>query len=190
MKKKLIALLTVTVLVLGCSMTALAAESTDTGDVDGDAKVTDVTDVTAKTKDGIAVTVAEVKEEVLTSAKEAAKTLVDSKATVLKIFDLKVPEGTTLDTKNGTPITIEVAGIEAGQKVTVLHQKSDGTWEAVKVTKVEAGKVTALFKSLSPVAIVTGAKANKTGEVFSFVGIICLLALAGAAYCTKKYALE
>jgi hypothetical protein len=189
MKKKLIALLTVTVLVLGCSMTAFAAESPEAADAETDAEILNSGSIKAKSGD-TEFSIAPANEEILTSAKEAVKKLVKGDTTLLKVFSIELPQGVTLDTVNGTPITIEVEGIEAGQKISVLHQKDDGTWEEVKVTKVETGKVTALFKSLSPVAIVKKAKSNKTGEVFSYAGIICLLALAGAAYCTKKYALE
>ena len=192
MKKKVLALFTVAVLVIGCSMSALAAESPTADEKSEDQKIEDTTGITAETDGGKAVTVAPIEAEaILTSAKEAAKAIVSSTATLLKVFELSLPDGVELDKTNGTPITIAVPGVEAGQKITVLHfDGTTGKWEEVKVTKVEDGKVTALFKSLSPVAIVTGAKSSKTGEEASLLGFICILALAGAALCTKKFALE
>ena len=76
-------------------------------------------------------------------------------------------------------------GITAGQKVAVLHQKADGTWESRPVTNVSNGSVTATFDSLSPVAVVSYAS-PKTGMSFPVAGVICIISLCGAALCMKK----
>lgn len=184
MKKftKLAAVMAAVVMVVGCSMTAFAATSTST--VSATAK--DVSAVSAKTADGAAVAVAEVTEAVVTDAQKAAVALVGQNAganagsvQVEKVFELNA----TLS--GSTSITIEVPGITAGQKVAVLHQKADGTWESRPVTNVSNGSVTATFDSLSPVAVVSYAS-PKTGMSFPVAGVICIISLCGAALCMKK----
>ncbi len=172
------------VMVLGSSMTAFAATSTSTVA----ATATDVSAVAATMEDGTAVTVSNVTEAVVTDAQKAAVALVGQSAAtnagtvqVEKVFEL------TAAISGPTNITIAVPGVTAGQKVAVLHQKADGTWESVPVTNVSAGSVTATFTSLSPVAIVSYAS-PKTGESFPVAGAVCIVALFGAALCVKKFA--
>jgi hypothetical protein len=64
--------------------------------------------------------------------------------------------------QQGTPITItfNLNNILAGDSLLILHQKPDGTWETIIPDKVEDGKVTATFTSLSPVAFVKLSDAN------------------------------
>ena len=187
MKKffKLATAMAAVVMILGSSVTTFAATSTSTVN----ATASDVSAVTASTKDGAAVSVSAVTETVVTDAQKAAVALVGQDADknagtvqVEKVFELKA-------TLTGpTDITIAVPGITAGQKVAVLHQKADGTWESRPVTDVSNGSVTATFDSLSPVAIVTYAS-PKTGESLPVAGAACIIALFGAALCIKKFAL-
>lgn len=137
------------------------------------------------------------------SAQEEAKTLVAATATVLKVFDISMPEG---DYSSGVKLTIQVPDVKAGQKVAVLHQKADGTWERLSGVEVANGSVSAVFYSFSPVAIVlesaepaqTPAQtpagetptSPKTGSTFPITLAVAILALAGAAYCGKKYVLQ
>lgn len=184
MKKfsKIAAVVATAVMVLGSSMTAFAATTSTVA-----ATATDVSAVAAATEDGTAVTVSAVTETVVTDAQKAAVALVGQSAAtnagtvqVEKVFEL------TATISGPTNITIAVPGVTAGQKVAVLHQKADGTWESVPVTNVSAGSVTATFTSLSPVAIVTYAS-PKTGESFPVAGAVCIVALFGAALCVKKF---
>ena len=180
MKKlsKIVAIIATTVMVLGSSLTAFAATSTATVS----ATATELSAVSATLADGTSVTVAPVSETVATQAQQATVALLGNSAGSLqveKIFDLSA-------TITGpTNITIAVPGVTAGQKVAVLHQKHDGTWEVVPVVGVSAGSVTATFTSLSPVAIITYAS-PKTGEAFPVAGIVCLVAFAGVAFCAKR----
>lgn len=167
-------------MVMGTCLTASAATSTATVS----ATATEVSAVSATTADGTAVTVSAVTESVVTDAQKAAVSLVGGSAgsvQVEKVFEL------TASISGPTDITIAVPGVTAGQKVAVLHQKSDGAWESVPVTNVASGSVTATFTSLSPVAIVTYAS-PKTGEVVSMVAVLALIALAGSALCAAKFA--
>lgn len=188
MKKffKRVAVCAAAVMVLGSSMTALAATSVSTVS----ATATDVSAVSAATADGTIVTVAPVTETVVTQAQQAAVALVGQQESinaaavqVEKVFDLSAA------ISGPTDITISVPGVTAGQSVVVLHQKADGTWESVPVVSVASGSVTATFTSLSPVAIISYAS-PKTGESFRVLGVIVMVSMCGAAFCARKYALS
>lgn len=185
MKKfvKLAAAVLSAAMVLGSALTVSAAVSTSTVS----ATATDVSAVVAKTADGKTVTVSTVTETVVTEAQKAAVALVGQSASlnagtvqVEKVFEL------TAEINGPTDITMEVPGITAGQKIAVLHQKADGTWESVPVKSVAAGSVTATFTSLSPVAIVSYAS-PKTGESVPAAAIVVIIAFTGAALCMKKF---
>lgn len=118
-----------------------------------------------------------VTKEVVTKAQEQAKILVAPNANVLKAFDVTLPAG---DYSAGVQITFAVPGISAGQKIAVLHQKTDGTWESVPVNNVAQDSVTATFTSFSPVAIVAYEGSPKTGAAVSAAGVLALICLAGA----------
>ena len=181
---KIAAILTAAVLMLGSALTTFAAPSVTTSAVA--ATATDVTAVAATTADGTVVTVTAVAnpEATYTSAQTSAVAVLgDTTATVSKVFEL------TANITGPTNITIKVPGITAGQKVAVLHQLSDGTWETRPVVEVTNGAVTATFDSLSPVAVVTYGTSPKTGETLPVAGIICVIALCGAALSVKKFAL-
>ena len=160
-------------LVLACGTTALAAPSAD---AEALAKV-----VKVETE---GVTVTEVKAEVVTEAKtEAAK--VDAKAEVLALVEVS--------TTGAKTITFAIDGVKAGDNIVVLHKDAVKGWEKIAAdkVKVEAGKVTVTFESLSPVAFVKvaaaegGATIPPTGApvVLPVVALICA---AGAAGCAKK----
>ena len=99
-------------------------------------------------------TITAVSKDVADEAAAEAKKQIGEKVTLLKVFDLALPEG---DYSAGVDVKINVPDVKAGQKISVLHQKADGTWEKLPVVKVEDGAVTATFTSFSPVAIVLDA---------------------------------
>ena len=81
-----------------------------------------------------------------------------------------------------------VPAVNPGQNIGIMHKKADGTWESIRVVKVENGKVTGTFTSLSPVAIVVKGKISpKTGVTVAVTGLLSLVALFGAAICFKKF---
>ncbi len=185
MKKfvKLAAAVLSAALVFGQAVAVSAAVSTSTVS----ATATDVSAVAAKTADGVTVAVTPVTETVVTEAQKAAVALVGQSASlnagtvqIEKVFEL------TAAINGPTNITLEVPGITAGQKIAVLHQKADGTWESVPVVGVAAGSITATFTSLSPVAIVSYAS-PKTGESMPVAAVAALIAFAGAVLCMHKF---
>lgn len=199
----------VKVLALSCMLSMLfgmnvfAAPSTDTNKTNAnDTAATEAAapavayaaDVTASNKvvmNGIefeaVVTVAPVTNAVVAAADYTAKTMVSESASVLKAFDVSLPAG---DYSAGVQVTMNVPNVVAGQKIAVLHQKADGTWESLKVNDVSNGSVTATFTSFSPVAIVAYDASPKTGSAFPVVMVLAVLAFAGAAVCYRKYSLN
>ena len=107
--------------------------------------------------------------------------MVSANANVLKLIDVSLPTNFTKAT-----ITFDIPGVTAGQKVTVLHQKADGTWEVISGSKVEDGKVTATFTSLSPVAFVVEGTSDKTGTTLPVLSLLAIVCLAGVVFCTRK----
>lgn len=160
-------------LVLSCGTTVLAAPS-----VDAEKLAAAVTTETA------GVILNEVKDEVVTEALAKAEEK-SANSQVLALVDVKV-EGTGSKT-----ITFNVEGVTAADagKIYLLHEKADGTWEVIHPDKVEDGKVTATFTSLSPVAIVkiadTATTLPKTG-VSLVLPVAALICAAGAAGCARK----
>lgn len=181
----------VAVMVVGATATVMAAPSVTTVS----ATATELSNVTTAAENGPAIAVEPVAAPVIAATQKVAATLVEStvkdvpkgeevtSVTVEKIFELTPAEPLT----GPTNIHINVPTVAPGQKVVVLHQKADATWESVPVLHVGAGVVVAQFTSLSPVAIVTYGTSPKTAEVSPVAGVICVMALLGAAVCVKKY---
>jgi hypothetical protein len=95
----------------------------------------------------------------------------------------------------GTPVTVpfNLVNVVAGDSILVLHQKADGTWETIIPDKVEDGKVTVSFTSLSPVVFVRGTAAPavaspKTGaeDIVPFAAIILVAAFGVGAIARKR----
>lgn len=209
MKKKLFALLCAVTMTFAMSLTAFAAPSVNTGDVveeeddddeEEEAKETVVVE-DVKTADGQQITVAVVedfaKTTTVTSTVEAtisavtsdtakaaaaqAKAVVGDNAALATVVDLSVPEGT-----GEASFTLNVPKVAAGQSVTILHQKKDGTWETIKPTNVANGSVTFTLTSYSPVAVVINATAPKTGDMVMAVAALAMVSLTGSAAALKK----
>lgn len=105
---------------------------------------------------------------------------------IASIVDLKVPAGTGAAT-----FTLGCPNVWKGQSVTILHLKSDGTFESITPSAVEDNKVTFTMTSYSPVAIVintgsTGAKSPKTGEMLALVAAMAAISGFGSAACGRK----
>ena len=157
-------------LVLSCGTTVLAAPS---------ANASALKDAVSTKTEG--VTLEAVTADVVEDAFEVAEEK-NAKSEVLALVEVKVAK------EGKTTITFEVKEVKAGDKIYLLHQKADKTWEVIHPDKVEAGKVTATFTSLSPVAIVeipAGETLPKTGAPV-VLPVIALICAAGAAGCAKK----
>ena len=102
---------------------------------------------------------------------------------IATIVDLQVPAGTGTAT-----FTIGCPNVWNGQNVTILHQKSDGSFENIKPDSVEDNKVTFTMTSYSPVAIVIDLsnKSPKTGDIFALVAAMAAVSGIGAAVCGRK----
>lgn len=122
------------------------------------------------------VTVAKVNE-----ANAQAKAVVAPNAQVLHMIDVDFAGNFSKAT-----ITFNVGGVVEGQKITVLHQLDNGTWEQITPDAVGNGTVTVTFTSLSPVAFVAYDASAKTADVAPYVMIMAIIATMGVAVCAKK----
>lgn len=185
MKKKLTALLAA-VMIFALNLSAFAAPSPTTADTTGAPATAKVLAEGVAVQNSIIINgvaqtvtpvVTSVSEKTVTSAKAAAQAMVSSNANLLKLIDVELPVSFT-----SAKITFNVSGVKAGQKVTVLHQKADESWEKISDVVVGDGTVTATFTSLSPVAFVVEGTSDKTGSVSPILTIVAAICLAGAAF--------
>ena len=187
MKKKIAVVLTA-LMVMAMGTTAFAATSpttktseTTTAEATAYANVTVaaggiVIDGVASTATVKAVTTAQVE-----AAQTQAVASVAPTAKVLQMIDVTLPVSF-----EKAQLTFSVNGVTAGQKIAVLHQKHDGSWEVINPDSVGNGTVTATFTSLSPIAFVAYNASAQTGETTPVLPIIVLICAAGIAVCGAK----
>lgn len=206
MKKRFLALACAMTMVLGMSMSVCAATS-PTASVTAQDVVNQVTNVTIVAADDNVMgqvidtktlkyfaettTVTGVQGATLTGVSDdtaknmvaQAKTIAGKNTFIATIVDLQVPAGTGTAT-----FTIGCPNVWKGQNVTILHQKSDGSFENIKPDSVEDNKVTFTMTSYSPVAIVIDLsnKSPKTGDIFALVAAMAAVSGIGAAVCGRK----
>ena len=187
MKKKIAVVLTA-LMVMAMGTTAFAATSPTTKTSE-----TTTTEATAYANvtvaeggiviDGVASTAAPTVKAVTTAQVEAAQTQavasVAPTAKVLQMIDVTLPVSF-----EKAQLTFSVNGVTAGQKIAVLHQKHDGSWEVINPDSVGNGTVTAT--SLSPIAFVAYNASAQTGETTPVLPIIVLICAAGIAVCGAK----
>lgn len=189
MKKKIAVVLTA-LMVMAMGTTAFAATSpttktseTTTTEATAYANVTVAAD--GIVIDGVASTAAPTVKTVTTAQVEAAQTQavasVAPTAKVLQMIDVTLPVSF-----EKAQLTFSVNGVTAGQKIAVLHQKHDGSWEVINPDSVGNGTVTATFTSLSPIAFVAYNASAQTGETTPVLPIIVLICAAGIAVCGAK----
>ncbi len=83
--------------------------------------------------------------------------------------------------------TLGCPNVWAGQRVTVLHKKADGTYEAVAPSAVANNSVTFTLTSTSPVALVIDTVASpKTGDVVAAAAAIAMAGMGGAVVFGRK----
>ena len=134
MKKKIAVVLTA-LMVMAMGTTAFAATSpttktseTTTTEATAYANVTVAAD--GIVIDGVASTAAPTVKAVTTAQVEAAQTQavasVAPTAKVLQMIDVTLPVSF-----EKAQLTFSVNGVTAGQKIAVLHQKHDGSWEVI-----------------------------------------------------------
>lgn len=176
MKRKIAGLLAA-LMVLTLGTTTLAAPSVTAEDLkEAAAAVKEVTGVEGVQTEAVSA-------EVYTEAQTKA-VATNEKAEMLAIVEVTVPAGT--DLSKGVTLTFAVEGVKAGDNIVILHKAATG-WETIKADKVEDGKVTATFTSLSPVAIVKlPAGVSKDTGVVTVLPIVAIACVAGIAGCVKK----
>lgn len=199
MKKRILALLCATVLTCSMSMTAFAANSVTTGSVTTGSAV-EAADpglaigsqqlnsntiaefaTTTTVTSTVNATITAVSTDTAKAAVAQAKSVVGDNAFVASVVELNVPAGT-----GEASFTLGCPNVWAGQSVTILHQKADGSWESIKPTSVANGSVTFTLTSYSPVAIVINATAAKTGDMVMVIAMMAVVCLAGFAVFSKK----
>lgn len=194
MKKKLLAFVCAVVLAGTMGMTASAAGSVTTGSVvlntdsglatstqqfteatiENFAKTTTVTSTVNATISAVSVDTAK-------AGIAQAKAVVGENVFVASVVDLSVPAGTGEAT-----FTVGCPNVWAGQNVTILHQKADGTWETIKPISVENNAVTFTLSSYSPIVIAINATAPKTGDMVMVIAGLAVICLAGVTVFGKK----
>lgn len=189
MKKKIAVVLTA-LMVMAMGTTAFAATSpTNKTSETTTTEATAYANVTVAEGgiviDGVASTAAPTVKAVTTAQVEAAQTQavasVAPTAKVLQMIDVTLPVSF-----EKAQLTFSVNGVTAGQKIAVLHQKHDGSWEVINPDSVGNGTVTATFTSLSPIAFVAYNASAQTGETTPVSPIIVLICAAGIAVCGAK----
>ena len=185
--KKLYAMLFTAVLCLSMGMSALAAGSPQGG-------------ATALTADGVSATITSVNKELadsVTPAKvaEVVKPASNQKAELLGLVEVSV-DPKDRDADGSVTLTFNVNGVKAGENIVVIHYNNDkAEWEVVPTLKVEDGKITAKFTSLSPVGFVrvsassaSAATSPKTGEANAIVlvELLVVVCAATALYAGKR----
>jgi len=142
--------------------------------------------------DGVETSGAALSVEALPATSDAAVAAATwaaaNNGTILQMVDVKL-------SANFSKVTIpfNLTNVVAGQDIVVLHLKHDGQWEQIIPDKVENGKVTVTFSSLSPVVFVSKSKipvkAPKTGDTNAvpFAAATVVIAGVGAAVATKKF---
>ena len=184
MKKKIAVVLTA-LMVMAKGTTAFAATSPTTKTSE-----TTTTEATAYANvtvaaggiviDGVASTAAPTVKAVTTAQTQAVASVAPT-AKVLQMIDVTLPVSF-----EKAQLTFSVNGVTAGQKIAVLHQKHDGSWEVINPDSVGNGTVTATFTSLSPIAFVAYNASAQTGETTPVLPIIVIICAAGIAVCGAK----
>lgn len=189
MKKKIAALLTA-LMVMAMGTTAYAAISPTTTTTDTNTTTaSSYANVTVAENgvviDGVASTVAPsitaVTEAQVQAAQAQAVATVAPTAKVLQMVDVSLPVSFSK-----VQLTFNVSGVVKGQKIAVLHQRHDGSWEKITPDAVGNGSVTATFTSLSPVAIVAYNASAQTGETAPILPVVAIICIAGVVICGKK----
>lgn len=204
MKKRILALVSATILVFAMNMSVMAAGSPNASATAGQVVqnvqkvemstgtqvITNGTIEKFATETTVETTVAgaTVSAASVDTAKAAiaqANNLYGASSFVASIVELNVPAGTGAAT-----FTLKCPNVWAGQTVKILHQLSNGTWEVITPSAVGNNYVTFTMTSYSPVAIVidAGATAPQTADVAMLVAAMAVLFLAGAYATSKKIA--
>lgn len=190
MKKKIAVLLTSLMVMAMGTTTAFAATSPTTQTSQPQATTaTSYANVSVPTGgvviNGVVVdtvpTITPVTTSQVETAQAQAVAMVAPTARVLQMIDVELPVSF-----DRVQLTFSVSGVTAGQKLAILHQKHDGTWETIIPDSVGNGTVTATFTSLSPIAFVAYNASAQTGETAPVLPFIAVICTAGMGLCAVK----
>lgn len=200
MKKRVFALVSVLVLTFGMTVSVFASQTKSPGadttnttpaatSVDGpfsEALLAAYAKATSIAESSISgAEIKEVSTSVAASAAARAKAVAGSGAVIATIVDLQVPAGT-----GSANFTLNCPNVQAGMKIIILHQLSDGTWETINPSAVGNGKVSFTMTSYSPVAVViqnsASGTAPKTGDIVMAVAFLAAVCLIGTVVFSKK----
>jgi len=191
MKKKLFAMVCAVTLVLGMGITASAESATagkvvsqanNSGQVLTYAAVEEFATTTTVTTSVEGTKIEAVSAETAVAVIAKANEVVGANTFIASIIDLQVPEGTGAAT-----FTLHCPNVWKGQKVTILHQLKDGSFESIAPSSVENNAVTFTLTSYSPVAIVIDAAAPRTaGASDMTVVVVAVMGIAGMLFFGRK----
>lgn len=192
MKKRILALVCAATMAMGMSLTVCAAGSNSapqaaqnavvsvensTGQTLSAATIEEFAETTTISSGVAGATIAAVPADTAKAVIAEANRRIGANTFIASVVDLNVPAGTGAAT-----FTLNCKNVWAGQKVTILHLKSDGTYEVITPSNVANGSVTFTMTSYSPIAIVIDTAASpKTGDDGLAAGaMIALMAMAAA----------
>lgn len=208
MKKRILALACAMTMVLGMSLSVSAAGSSTAEEVVPASREVLTTATESTNTTGQVVTGATIEEFATTTtvsgvagakieavSNETAKAMIEEAnkvvgngAFIATVVELNVPAGTGAAT-----FTVGCPNVWKGQSVTILHQKSDGTFETIAPSAVADNAVTFTMTSYSPIAIVVNTAAGgsaivspKTGEIIVLVAGLAALCCAGVVHFGRK----
>lgn len=199
MKKKIFALMLSMAMVMGMSITVCAAGSNDSGSAAEEAvswqneTVTTAPNATGQVFTGATLeefsktttvsgpagaSVAPVSNETAKSVIAEANRTGGNSVFIATIVDLHGGAGT---------YTLGCPNVWKGQKVTILHQKADGSYEYIAPSSVENNSVTFTLSSTSPIAVlIDSAVSPKTGEIIAMMMSMAAVCAGGAVLCGRK----
>lgn len=186
MKKRILALVCATVMVIGMSLSVCAAGSASApakttevlvqGGANGQTFGTDSLEAFASEAGDSAVTALDV-----ASAKRMVSYIKDTYgngAFIASMYDLNGKTGT---------VTLKCANVWKGQNVDIIHEKAPNVFEILPATVTADNVYSFTTTSNSPFAVVVlGAAAPKTGEIIAMVAAMAAISGIGAAACAKK----
>lgn len=198
MQKKILAFVCAMTMVLGMSMSVCAAGSNDapsaadnaknevvsapaaentTGQVLVGATIEEFAETTTVTAGPAGASITAASNETAKAVIAEANKVVGKNAFVASVVELHGGAGT---------YTLGCPNVWKGQKVYVLHQKADGSFETIVPDSVANNSVTFTLTSTSPIALIVDVAAPKTGDVAAAVAVMAVACMAGAAVFGKK----
>lgn len=187
MKKRILALVCATIMVLGMSLSVCAAGSASAPAKEAE-KILVQNGVNGQTfgTDSLAFFASEAGDSAVTAldAESASRLVAFIKETygedafIASLFDMKGKSGA---------VTLKSANVWTGQNIVVVHEKSYNNFEILPATVTADNTYSFSVSSCSPFGVVVLAgKAPKTGEIIAMVAAMAAISGIGAAACAKK----